>query len=105
MTDTSSASKYGFALAVALLAAPGSARAAPALSCPDMATQTVPASAIGLPTTGATVTAAINVTAGGNAPQTYGEYCQAISASIRSTLQRPSFWVQLDLPAVWNSRR
>ena len=104
MVDTPSARSCGFILAAALLVASGSARAVPALSCPDMAAQTIPASAIGLLTTGAAVTAAVDIAAGGSAPQTHGEYCQ-VSISINPVdPHAPKILMQLDLPEAWNKR-
>lgn len=104
MVDAPSARGYGFIFTAALLVASGSARAAPALSCADMTAQTVPASAIGLSTIGAAVTAAVDVAAGGSAPQTYGQYCQ-VSISINPVdPHAPKILMQLDLPEAWNKR-
>jgi acetyl esterase/lipase len=92
------------ATAVALLVVSASSRAASTLSCADMATQTVPASAIGLPTNGATVTAAVEVAAGGNAPQTYGDYCR-VSIDINPVdPAAPRIMMELELPTAWNKR-
>src|ERR1700756_5640109 len=49
--------------------------AATPLSCAQLAGKTVPASSIGLPTTGATVTAATTMPASGTGAQATGEYC------------------------------
>ena len=93
----------GLALALGLLAASGASKAAPT-SCPDLASQAIPASAIGLPTAGAAVTAAIDVAAGGMAPQTYGAYCQ-VSISINPVdPTAPKILMQVDLPEAWNKR-
>ena len=93
----------GLALGLGLLAASGAAGAAPT-SCPDLAAQAIPASAIGLPTAGAAVTAAVDVAAGGAAPQTYGAYCQ-VSISINPIdPTAPKILMQVDLPEAWNKR-
>ncbi len=104
MTNMSSMAKYGLVLAVALVAALGSARAAPALSCADMANQTVPASAIGLPTTGAAVTAAIDLPAGGDAPHIFGAYCRLDIGIAPVDPAAPKILMRLALPEAWNKR-
>jgi acetyl esterase/lipase len=74
------------------------------LSCTRMTGLTVPASAIGFATTGATVTAAEVVAAGGTAPKTYGEYCK-VSAEIGPVDPKaPKIKLQIALPSTWNGR-
>ncbi len=74
------------------------------LSCAQMAGLTVPASAIGLPTTGATVTAAEVVPAGGTAPKTFGEYCRVSAEIAPVDPAAPKIKMQLALPADWNRK-
>lgn len=92
-------------LSVAALMYPGgTCRAAAALSCADMARLTVPSSAIGLGTSGATVEGATEVPAGGTAPKTYSEYCR-LSVDINPVdPQAPKIEMQLALPAAWNGK-
>jgi feruloyl esterase len=80
------------------LAAPHSASSLPTVACPAMNGQQVPASAIALPTGGATVTSATLVAAAGGVP----EYC-AIRGTIASlTAGAPSIDFGVDIPTAWN---
>jgi hypothetical protein len=88
-------------------AAPGPA-APQALSCAELAGKTVPAAAIGLPTGGATVTAATVVPAT-EAGNTNGAYCKvlgriAASAGVVGSAVAPDINFQLNLPANWNGK-
>lgn len=79
---------------------------AQASSCADMAGKTVPASAIGLPTGGATVTSSrvVGATETGN---TNGEYCLVlgkISPAATAAANTPDINFQLNLPANWNGK-
>jgi Tannase and feruloyl esterase len=75
-----------------------------ALSCAQLAGMTVPASSIGLPTTGATVTAATTMPASGAGAQAIGEYC-VVSGSISPVdPSAPKINFQLALPTAWNSK-
>jgi hypothetical protein len=75
-----------------------------ALSCAQLAGMTVPASSIGLPTTGASVTAATTMPASGTGAQATGEYC-LVSGSISPVdASAPKINFQLALPTSWNSK-
>lgn len=80
--------------------------AAQALACADMAGKTVAAGAIGLPTGGATVTAATAVTAG-EAGNGNGAYCKVLGAILPdagAAAGTPNINFQLNLPAEWNGK-
>lgn len=75
------------------------ARAAPA-SCDQLAGMEIPASAIGLPTSGASVTSATAVAAAG----TTGDYCKATVAIHPVDPAAPDVLAQVNLPAGWNGK-
>jgi feruloyl esterase len=75
------------------------ARAALASTCDQLNGTSIPASAIGLPTTGADVTAT-TVTA----TPTMGEYCKASVAIHPVDKAAPDILAQVNLPAGWNGR-
>ncbi|WP_175943518.1 tannase/feruloyl esterase family alpha/beta hydrolase [Caballeronia sp. BCC1704] len=75
-----------------------------ALSCAQLAGMSVPASAIGLPTTGATVAAAAVVPASGTGVSATPEYC-LVSGSIAPVDQTaPKINFQVAMPTQWNSK-
>ncbi len=87
-------------LALALLAS----QSAQAATCPELLGREIPAQAIGLPTSGARVTAATPVAGGGSAPQTFGAYCD-VSAEIRPVdPATPAIRMRLVLPEQWNRK-
>ncbi len=90
-------------LALAGCASPGGQPSVP-MSCTDMGTLTVPASAIGLPTTGARVTGATLVAAGGTAPKTFGEHCRVTGEIDPVDPQAPKIKFEIALPTSWNKR-
>jgi feruloyl esterase len=74
------------------------------LSCAELAGMSVPASAIGLPTSGATVTTATAVAASGTGAAAVPEHC-LVSASIAPVdTTAPKIMMRLALPANWNSK-
>ncbi|MES2937343.1 MAG: tannase/feruloyl esterase family alpha/beta hydrolase [Pseudomonadota bacterium] len=74
------------------------------LACADLAGMAVPASAIGLPTGGATVTAATVVAASGAGAATVAEHC-LVSASIAPVdPAAPKILMRVALPASWNGK-
>ena len=81
----------------------GDMPAAP-LACEQMVGLAVPASAIGLPTTGAVVTAAAVVPAGGTAPKLFGEYCRVSAEIAPIDPAAPKIKLQIALPALWNRK-
>lgn len=75
-----------------------------ALSCAQLAGMSVPANAIGLPTTGATVAAAAVVPASGTGVAATPEYC-LVSGSIAPVDQTaPKINFQVAMPTQWNSK-
>jgi hypothetical protein len=75
-----------------------------ALSCAQLAGRSVPASSIGLPTTGAVVTAATIVPASGTGAQATGEYCMVAGAISPVDPTAPKINFQLAMPTAWNSK-
>ena len=74
------------------------------LSCAQLAGMSVPANAIGLPTTGATVTAAATVPASGTGASARPEYC-LVSGSIAPVDQSaPKINFQVAMPTQWNNK-
>jgi len=87
-------------LALALLAA----ESVQAATCTELLGREIPAQAIGLPSSGARVTAATPIAAGGSAPQTFGAYCD-LSAEIRPVdPAAPAIRMRLVLPEQWNRK-
>ncbi len=73
-------------------------------TCEQLAGLTIPASAIGLPTKGATVTAATLVAASAQTGVALPEYCKVL-ASIQSVDEHaPPIHFELDLPSRWNRK-
>ncbi|QYD68328.1 tannase/feruloyl esterase family alpha/beta hydrolase [Paraburkholderia edwinii] len=78
--------------------------AATGIACEQLAGLTVPASAIGLPTTGATVTAAKTVAASGTGAAQLPEYC-AVTAQIAPVdPSAPNIKFAVALPTQWNRK-
>jgi len=75
------------------------ATAAAGATCADLNGTTIPASAIGLPTTGATVTTATVA-----ATATMPEYCRANVAIHPVDKAAPDILAQVNLPAAWNTK-
>lgn len=75
-----------------------------ALSCSELAGMTVPASSIGLPTTGATVTATQVVAAAGTGPAAVGEYCKVTADINPLDATAPKIKLQVNLPTHWNNK-
>ncbi|WGS54143.1 tannase/feruloyl esterase family alpha/beta hydrolase [Paraburkholderia sp. D15] len=74
------------------------------LSCAQLAGKTVPAASIGLPTTGATVTAAVTMPASGTGAQATGEYCLVSGAINPVDPAAPQIKFQVAMPTVWNNK-
>ena len=85
-------------LVALLVTALSPARAAVAATCEQLS-GTIPASAIGLPTTGATVTASTVA-----ATATLGEYCKALVAIHPVDTKAPDILAQVNLPTAWNGK-
>jgi Tannase and feruloyl esterase len=93
-------------VAAAVLAACGGDGEPPAqpLACAQLAGMTVPASAIALPTTGATVTAATVVAASGTGAAAIAEHC-LVSASISPVdATAPKIMLRVAMPTTWNTK-
>jgi feruloyl esterase len=77
---------------------------AKALSCAEMAGKTVPADKIGLPTSGAKVTAAQVVAASGTGAASRPEHCLVSGEIAPVDPAAPSIRFNLALPTVWNTK-
>ena len=82
----------------------GGGSIANALNCGDLMGMAVPASSIGLPTRGASVTAAVVVPAGGTAPKTFGDYCRVSAEIFPVDQSAPRIMMQIALPTAWNEK-
>lgn len=74
------------------------------LTCAQLNGTAIPASAIGLPTTGATVTSTEVVPASGSGATAVGEYCKVLGDITPVDATAPKIKFQLNLPASWNSK-
>lgn len=95
------------ALITLLLSACATDPAAPVgrpMACEQLATMIVPAGAIGLPTTGASVTSASVVAAAGTGPTALGEYCKVTADIAPVDPAAPKIKLQVDLPMTWNGK-
>lgn len=94
----------GLALATVLAGCGGSDGSAASLSCQQLANVAVPASEIGLPTSGASVTEAKVVAASGSGTAAVGEYCQVSGSIAPVDATAPKINFRLALPSNWNSK-
>lgn len=78
--------------------------ASAATLCNQLASETIPASAIGLPTTGATVTSAAIVPAAGTGPGAIGEYCRVTADVNPLDATAPKIKLAVNLPTTWNGK-
>jgi feruloyl esterase len=74
------------------------------IACSQLANKTIPANAIGLPTTGAVVTATLEVAATGTGTSAIGAYCLVSGNIMPVDPTAPNIEFQLALPAVWNHK-
>jgi hypothetical protein len=74
------------------------------LACADLATVTVPAASIGLPTQGATVTSATVVAAAGSGATAVPEYCRVQGQIAAASASAPAIRFQVNLPTAWNTK-
>ncbi len=79
------------------------ASAAP-LGCAQLVGLTVPASSIGLPTSGAVVTTATSVAASGTGAAAIPAYCEVSGAISPVDLLAPKIMFRIGLPADWNRK-
>lgn len=74
------------------------------LTCAQLNGRTVPASAIGLPTTGAVVTSTEVVAASGTGATAIGEHCRVLGDINPVDPAAPKIKFQLNLPTNWNNK-
>lgn len=74
------------------------------LSCEQLQGLNIPASAIGLPTSGATVTATKTVAASGSGATALPEYCEVTAKISPVDSTAPDIRFQVALPASWNQK-
>jgi len=72
--------------------------------CADLAGMTIPASAIGLPTSGATVTSAAVVAAAGTGAAAIAEHCLVNARILPVDAAAPAILFRVVLPARWNRK-
>jgi len=96
---------------VALAACSGGTSSSPSpspvaqgVACEQLAGMTVPASSIGLPTSGATVTAAKTVAASGTGAAASPEFCQVTGKISPVDQSAPNIQFQVALPTQWNRK-
>jgi feruloyl esterase len=75
-----------------------------AMSCTQLAGMTIPASGIGLATTGAAVTSATVVAAAGSGASAVGEYCRVLGDINPVDATAPKIKFQVNLPENWNRK-
>ena len=73
-------------------------------SCAEINGMTIPASSIGLPTTGAVVTATSVVPAAGTGTTAVGEYCKVLASINPVDPTAPAIKFQVNLPTTWNNK-
>ena len=74
------------------------------MTCAQLVAMTVPASAIGLPTTGAIVTSVGLVAASGSGPTAIGERCLVLVDIAPVDAMAPKIRMQVSLPTTWNGK-
>ncbi|GGU37686.1 tannase/feruloyl esterase family alpha/beta hydrolase [Streptomyces lavendofoliae] len=74
------------------------------VACGDLPGLQIPASVIGLPTTGGEVTLARSVPAGGSGPSATADYCRVDAAIHPVDPGAPDIRMRLALPARWNGK-
>ena len=72
--------------------------------CAAMASVPLPASAIGLPSSGARITAATPVSATGTPPRTVGAYCHVTAEIDPVDRSAPPIKLEVNLPEEWNGK-
>jgi Tannase and feruloyl esterase len=74
------------------------------MSCAQIAKMQIPGDSIGLPTTGALITATESVPAGGTGASAVGAYCLVSGSIMPADPAAPDIEFQVALPANWNSK-
>jgi feruloyl esterase len=72
--------------------------------CSELNGIKIPASAIGLPSRGATVMSTELVAANGVGPAAIGQYCKVMASIHPVEINAPNINFHLDLPTAWNSK-
>lgn len=75
-----------------------------AMTCAQLAGMAIPASGIGLATTGATVTSATVVPAAGSGASAVGQYCRVLGDINPVDASAPKIKFQVNLPENWNRK-
>lgn len=75
-----------------------------AASCAELAKMRIPASDIGLPTTGGVITETKMIAASGTGASAIGDYCLVSGNILPVDPTAPNIKFQVALPAVWNSK-
>jgi hypothetical protein len=73
-------------------------------ACAEMPTIQIPASAIGLPTSGARVTSAVAVPLAGTGARTVGAYCRVTAEIAPVDPAAPPIRLEVNLPDAWNGK-
>jgi Tannase and feruloyl esterase len=91
---------------VATLAAAGAFPAHAVVNCTDLASLKIPASEIGLPSGGATITSAqmATVPADPSKPDAMQDYCKVLGAIAPVDPNAPPINFEVNLPADWNGK-
>lgn len=85
-------------------AAPAVVAAPTTVSCSQLTTVAIPATAIGLPTNGGAISAAQTIPASGSGATAVGAYCLASGIIKPVDPAAPNIQFQVALPATWNSK-
>lgn len=103
-TSTGPAAATAAAAPAPTATAAAAASASPRRSCEQLQGLAVPASAIGAPTGGATVTSAQVVAAGGSGARAHPAFCEVMGRITPVDLTAPNILFQLALPVGWNDK-
>jgi feruloyl esterase len=96
---------WGIAAALALAGCGGDDEVAlTPVKCTDLAGLAIPASAIGLPTTGGTVTTAVVVAAAGSGAAAVPEHCLVNASLSPVDATAPKILLRVAMPTSWNSK-
>ena len=93
----------GCAASLALLGCGGGSDAKP-MACADLAGMSIPASGIGLPTMGATVTAATVVAPSGTGASAVPEHCLVTASIAPVDASAPNIMMRVAMPTDWNAK-
>jgi feruloyl esterase len=91
-------------LGLTLVPSPQITMAQAASLCDGLNGMSIPATSIGLPTTGGKVTSTTLVPAAGTGAAAIGEYCKVLGAIYPVDPAAPKIMFQVDLPTSWNNK-